>query len=171
MKHDRIKPRQACNQVKMSVGRNDVRQAMILHNSRMDGVARPHSPRSVLLEDRDRGLHVGRGDRKDLVHDRHEVSSHVEGIRVSSQRAVAVQNLLNDLCIDHHLQAAAGDLCHHPLTGVTIFMGRAGCIHRNRRIQERGSRRHAHLLDRTPSDFLFHLLPVRNGKFQRQKAL
>jgi hypothetical protein len=171
MKHDRIEARQARHEIEMNVGGYDVSQSMIPHDSCVDAIARPHALRSVLLEESHGGLHIGRGDGKNLGHERHQVSCHVDGVGMSAERPVTVENLLNDFGIDGNLNSTSGDLRHYPLTSISVAMGRTGGIHRNGRVQQRTSRRGAHLLDGSSNDLLFHLVPIRHGQLQREKPL
>ena len=74
MKHDRIEASQTRDEIKVRVGGNDMSQSMILHDSCVDAIACPDALRGVLLEESHGGLHIRRGDGKNLGHERHHVS-------------------------------------------------------------------------------------------------
>src|SRR6266851_874109 len=144
---------------------------MSVHDGSVDAIACSNALGGVSLEMSHGGLHVSRGDRKNRGFESHQVSRHLDGSRKAPERAVTVQNLLNDLDIKYHLHSTAGNLRHDPLTGISVGMGRAGGIHRHSRVQQRRNRGSTHLLHGSSNNLLFHLVPIRHGQLERKKPL
>ena len=145
--------------------------SVVLHNGCMDRIAGAYPLRAVLLEHRYCGLYIGCSDRKHLRDEPHYILRHIHRVGIASQRTVAVEDFLDEFCIDHDLHPAGSDITHQPLAGVTVGVRRAGRVHRYGRIEHRGYERRAHLLDRSPNNLLFHLVPISDRQIHGKKPL